>query len=161
MVDAFIEERGHLLAGAGRALKDDAHLGAVHDLLPMFTNINAHYFGDTISAEIGWGQSKTMRRRRTSITFGSWDQRARRIVVHPVLDQLLVPALCVARVVHHEMLHAHHGERRDQRGRRVVHGAAFKAEEARFDGAGRADAWFDAHLDALLKWKPGTLLRLA
>ncbi|OGQ24627.1 MAG: hypothetical protein A2138_10120 [Deltaproteobacteria bacterium RBG_16_71_12] len=160
VVDAFIEERGHLLTGAGRALKDGAHRGAVHDLLPMFLRINQRYFGAAINAEIGWGQGKALRRRRTSITFGSWDQRSRRIVIHPVLDQPAVPALCVERVVHHEMLHAEHGERRDAQGRRVVHGPAFRADEARFGGASQADAWFDAHLDALLRWRPGTALRL-
>lgn len=160
VIDAFIEERGHLLAGAGRALKDDAHQGEVHDLLPLFHRINERYFGGAICAEIGWGQSQAPRRRRTSITFGSWDQRSRRIVIHPVLDQPSVPALCVERVVHHEMLHAHHGERRDAHGRRVVHGTDFRADEARFDGAGQAAAWFDAHLDSLLRWKPGTALRL-
>lgn len=160
VVDTFIEAHGHLLAGAGRALKDGAHRGAIHDLLPMFHQINGRYFGDRIRAEIAWGQSQGLRRRRTSITFGSWDQRSRRIVIHPVLDQPPVPTLCVARVLHHEMLHAHHGERRDANGRRVVHGPEFKADEARFDEASRADAWFDAHLDALLRWRPGTALRL-
>lgn len=160
VVDAFIEERGHLLAGAGRALKDDAHVGAVHDLLPMFHAINSRYFAGTISAEIGWGRGKALRGRRTSITFGSWDQRSRRIVIHPVLDQGPVPPLCVARVLHHEMLHAHHGERRDRHGRRVVHGAAFKAEEALFQGAREADAWFERHLEALLRWRPGGALKL-
>lgn len=160
VVDSFVEERGHLLEGAGRALKDGAHKGAVHDLLPLFFAINGRYFADAITAEIGWGQSKTMRRRRTSITFGSWDQRARRIVIHPVLDQPPVPSLCVERVLHHEMLHAHRGESRDHAGRRIVHGPGFRAEEARFHGAREADAWFDRHLDALLRWKPGTPLRL-
>lgn len=160
VVDGFVEERGHLLEGAGRALKDDAHRGAVHDLLPMFFALNARYFGDAIAAELGWGQAKG-KRRRTSITFGSWDQRARRIVIHPVLDQPTVPALCVERVLHHEMLHAHHGERRDAGGRRVVHGPEFRQDEARFHGAREADAWFDRHLDALLRWKPGTALKLA
>lgn len=160
VVDAFVEERGHLLEGAGRALRDDAHKGDVHDLMPMFVELNARYFGERIAAELGWGQAKLKRRRRTSITFGSWDQRARRIVIHPVLDQPPVPALCVARVLHHEMLHAWHGEARDAAGRRVVHGPAFRADEARFHAAREADAWFDRHLDALLRWKPGSPLRL-
>ncbi len=161
VVDAFIEERGHLLSGAGRALKDDAHVGAVHDLLPMFHAINQRYFTGTVCAELGWGRATALRGRRTSITFGSWDQRSRRIVIHPVLDQSPVPPLCVARVLHHEMLHAHHGEHRDRHGRRVVHGAAFKAAEALFQGAREADAWFDRHLEALLRWRPGSALRLS
>jgi hypothetical protein len=161
VVDSFVEERGHLLEGAGRALPDEAHRGEVHDLLPMFHALNARYFADRITAELGWGQSKRLHGRRTSITFGSWDQRARRIVIHPVLDQPVVPALCVERVLHHEMLHAHHGETRDAGGRRVVHGPAFKADEAGFVGAREADAWFDRHLEALLRWKPRTMLKLA
>jgi hypothetical protein len=77
-------------------------------------------------------------------------------VIHPVLDQPHVPGLIVARVVHHEMLHAKHGEQRDRGGRRVVHGRAFRADEARFDGAREADAWLEAHIDELLRFRPAS-----
>jgi hypothetical protein len=90
-----------------------------------------------------------------SITFGSYDHRAQRITIHPVLDRPQVPSLIVARIVHHEMLHGRHGEQRNHHNRRVVHGPAFRADEALFDGAVVADAWLEQHLDELLRWRPG------
>ena len=156
VVDAFVDEHNHLLELAARPLPADAHRGRVHDLMPMFVAINAAYFGGAVDAEIGWSQAgKPWGRRRRSITFGSYDGRAKRIVIHPVLDQLDVPALMVERVVHHEMLHQVHGDDRDDGGRRVVHSKEFRADEALFHGAKEADAWFDKHLDALLRWRPG------
>lgn len=155
LIDAFTRQRAHLLDFAARPLKDDAGKGAVHDLDVIFAAMNARYFGNTIGAEICWGQSGPQaRRRRRSITFGSYDHRARRITMHPVLDRLEVPALVVARIVHHEMLHEKHGEAHDDNGRRIVHSKAFRAEEATFDGAITADAWLEAHLDELLRWRP-------
>ena len=155
VVDEFVRRRTHLLSYTARPLRDDAHKGRVHDLEPLFAAINAQYFGGAISAEIGWGLAGSPQRRsRRSITFGSYDHRARRITMHPVLDAPHVPVLVVARIVHHEMLHAKIGESRDAHGRRVVHSKQFRAEEATFEGATVADAWLDAHLDELLRWRP-------
>jgi hypothetical protein len=152
LVDQFIDSQAHLLAMAARPLKDDAHKGSVHDLMPIYDEVNDRYFEAAISAEIGWGQAPKKARRRT-ITFGSYDHRARRIVIHPALDQTHVPRVVVERIVHHEMLHAKHGEERDPGGRRVVHGRAFRRDEARFAGAKEADVWLESHLDELLRWK--------
>ncbi len=155
VIDAFTKRQTHLLEWAARPLKHNAGRGKAHDLDTMFAALNARYFADTIGAEVTWGQAgPTSRRRRRSITFGSYDHRARRITMHPVLDRVEVPALVVARVLHHEMLHEKHGEDHDAGGRRIVHSAAFRAEETTFDGADVADAWLDAHLDALLRWRP-------
>jgi hypothetical protein len=161
VVDAFVEAQAHLLHLAVRPLPQGAHRGSAHDLLPIYSTVNRAYFADGIDVEIGWGQpgkAQNGRRQRRSITFGSFDARARRIVIHPVLDHAEVPEVCVARVVHHEMLHAHHGAARDAGGRRIVHGPAFRADEARFHAAREADAWFDHHLEALLRWRPGAPL---
>lgn len=155
VVDAFTKGRVHLLEWTARPLKDGAWRGAYHDLLVHYDAINARYFDDRIVAEIGWGQAGAPAgRRRSSITFGSYDHRARRIVIHPVLDAAHVPPLVVARIVHHEMLHAKHGEIVTESGRRVVHSKAFRAEEATFHGAAEADRWIDTHLEALLRWRP-------
>lgn len=154
VVDAFIDAQAHLLTMAARPLAPDAHAGTVHGLLPIYDELNDRYFQQRIAAEIGWGRAgRESRRARTSITFGSYDHRARRIIIHPVLDQVDVPRLVVARVVHHEMLHQKHGEQRDAGGRRVVHGRAFRLEEARFEGAREADGWIEAHMDALLRFR--------
>ena len=157
IVDAFTKARIHLLEWTARPLKDGAWRGAHHDLLVHYDAINARYFAGRIVAEIGWSQAGAPTgRRRTSITFGSYDHRARRIVIHPVLDAGHVPPLVVARIVHHEMLHAKHGEHVTESGRRVVHSKAFRAEEATFHEAAEADAWIDTHLEALLRWRPAT-----
>jgi hypothetical protein len=155
VVDAFTKGRVHLLEWTARPFKDGAWRGAHHDLLVHYDAINARYFADRIVAEIGWSQAGApTARRRSSITFGSYDHRARRIVIHPVLDAVHVPPIVVARIVHHEMLHAKHGEIITENGRRVVHSKAFRAEEATFHGAAEADRWIDTHLEALLRWRP-------
>lgn len=159
VVDAFVDAQAHLLSLAAKALPKDAHKGRVHDLMPMYLALNDRYFGGEVDAELGWSQAGSpCRRKRRSITFGSYDSRAKRIVIHPVLDQRDVPDLMVARVLHHEMVHARVGDERGPSGQRIVHGRRFAAEEARFEGAREADAWFDKHLDALLRWRPGTSL---
>jgi hypothetical protein len=153
LVDAFVQGLDHLLDHVVRPFAADAHKGAVHDLLPIYVDVNARYFAHAIRAEIGWGLvGHVAKRSRRTITLGSYDARAERIVIHPALDQPHVPPLCVARIVHHEMLHAKHGEGRDAAGRRIVHGPAFRAEEALFEGALEADRWIAQHLDALLRF---------
>ena len=155
IVDEFVKVGAHLLSFTARPMKPDAHRGRVHDLAPIYAAMNQQYFGNAIVAEIGWGLAGSPHRRsRRSITFGSYDHRARRITMHPVLDAPHVPVLVVARIVHHEMLHAKIGESRDANGRRVVHSKQFRKEEAAFVGAKEADAWLDAHLDELLRWRP-------
>jgi hypothetical protein len=155
-VDGFVAQRQHLLRFAAKPLPADAHRGQQHDLLALFAVINKTYFHDAVRAEIGWGQAGHTGRRkgRRSITFGSYDHRAQRVTIHPVLDRASVPQLVVARIVHHEMLHAQQGEQRGPDGRRVVHGRAFRAAEALFDGADVADHWLEVHLDELLRWRP-------
>lgn len=153
-IDRFVDEREHLLAGASRPLPPDAHVGKHHDLAAIYAAVNGRYFDPPIAAEIGWGGVGHVRRRgRSTITFGTYDERQRRILIHPCLDQAHVPALCVARVVHHEMLHAKHPQVRGPDGRRIVHGPEFRRDEALFEGAAEADRWFDRHLDALLKFR--------
>ena len=129
-----------------------AAAGRTHDLGPIFLALNRAYFDGAIAADITWGRpGKKHGRSRRSITLGSFDERARRITIHPVLDEPSVPELCVARVVHHEMVHAKIPPEREG-GRRLVHGPRFRALEAKFVGATEADDWLDAHLDALLRY---------
>lgn len=154
VVDAFIEDREHLLALHADPLPPDAHEGENHDLLEIFHELNARYFDGRIEAELTWGSTGSFRgTSRQSITLGSYDYRAKRITIHPVLDQPLVPRRCVARILHHEMCHARHPAEETPSGRRVVHTRAFRREEARFEGAQEADAWLDANLDAILRYR--------
>lgn len=154
LLDRFIEAQDHLLALHASPISDDAHVGEHHDLGVILDELNALYFGGAIEADITWGQTGSFRgRSRRSITLGTYDYRAKRITIHPVLDQRQVPRVCVARIVHHEMCHARHPAERTASGRRVVHGRAFRLEEARFAQAREADAWFEDNLDALLRYR--------
>ena len=154
VVDEFVRHGSHLLSFAARPLKADAPKGQFHDLGPVFRAINSRYFENAVAAEIGWGQAGVpMRRSRRSIIFGSYDHRARRITIHPVLDALHVPEMVVGRIVHHEMLHEKIGEGRSVTGRRIVHSPQFRMEEATYEAAAAADAWLESHLDHLLRWR--------
>ena len=77
------------------------------------------------------------------------DQKVIRI--HPAIDDTRVPRYFVEMVVFHEMLHQIHPPAVDGAGRRVVHGAEFRAAERRFPGYWRARAWEKAHLHLLLR----------
>jgi hypothetical protein len=154
-LDAFIDEQEHLLHQHVVELNPLAHVGRVHDLRIAMTTINRTYFDDAIVAEITWGQPGKTKRRR-SITLGTYDDRAKRITIHPALDQAFVPTLCVERIVHHEMLHAFHPPEQTYGGRRVVHTAAFRRAEAGFQSASVADQWFLQHLDRLLRFRTKT-----
>jgi len=153
-IDAYIARRDHLLDHHARPLDDDAGRGEVHDLVAIMARVNAAHFDPPVRAEITWGQG-VRRGRRSTITLGTYDERARRITIHAALDQPFVPEVAVARVVHHEMLHAIFPPVRGVDGRRVVHGDAFREAEARFVGAKDADRWLDGHIDVLLGQRRG------
>jgi hypothetical protein len=154
VVDGFIEAKDHLLALHAEPLAPDAHQGEHHDLRELFAALNHEYFEAAIEADLTWGIGGSFRGpSRTSITLGTYDYRAKRITIHPVLDQAEVPRRCVARIVHHEMCHARHPAQESAGGRRLVHTSAFRREEARFEGAHQADAWLDANLDAILRYR--------
>ncbi len=153
-IDAFIASRSHFLDHHISALADNAHIGAHHDLKTTFDRLNEIYFSSAVQAELAWGQIGSFRgRKRRSIILGSYDSRAARITMHPALDQAQVPKICVARVLHHEMLHAVFPERKSTSGRRILHGTEFKRAEALFMDAKEADQWLDTNLDQLLRYR--------
>ena len=61
--------------------------------------------------------------------------------IHRCLDRVEVPRYFVASIVNHELCHAALGEPERVGGRRRVHGADFRALEARFADHERAQAW--------------------
>ncbi len=122
--------------------------GRIHDLQEIFERLNAEHFGGAIEARIGWGPVRLGRRRRTVKT-GVYVQDARLIRIHPTLDRPEVPAYYVAAVVFHEMLHQA-VPAREVNGRRVVHGADFRARERAYPDHARARAWEERNLALLL-----------
>lgn len=128
--------------------------GIYHCLATIYQKLNIEYFHDSIDARIGWGQAaKLLGQRRRSIRLGSYHLEKQQITIHPALDQAMVPQLCVARVVYHEMLHQKHGSIRVG-GQNRVHTAAFKKDEALFIGASAADQWIRGNLEKILSFNP-------
>jgi hypothetical protein len=155
VVDAVVDRQRFLLDFMAAPLPPDAHVGRTHDLAAIRDDVNRTYFDGAIAAGITWAPPpRGPSRVRRSITYGTYDWRERRIAIHPALDEPDVPALVVARVVHHELLHAKHGEGPGADGRRALHPPAFRAEEARFRGAADADRWLADNLERMLAWRP-------
>ncbi len=145
-IDAFV--RAHRTRISGPRLDRLQPRGRIHDLQAIFDQLNAEHFGGDIEARIGWGPVRLGRRRRTVKT-GVYVQDARLIRIHPTLDRPEVPAYYVAAVVFHEMLHQA-VPAREVNGRRVVHGADFRARERAYPDHARARAWEERNLSLLL-----------
>ena len=124
--------------------------GVYHNLLELFEKLNRQYFNERIVATIRWGQRQKAS-RKSSIVLGHYSDEKKRIVIHPSLDQAMVPTLCVERIIHHEMLHQVFPIR-IVRGRRQIHTREFKIAEAEFKGAKMVDKWLKANLDRILRF---------
>jgi len=155
IIDAFVKAQMHLLALHAAPLKEGAAKGVVHDLLPIFHEVNQRYFGGQMDPEITWGSAGAFKgRTRRTITLGSYDGAAHRVTIHPALDHKRVPRVVLERVMHHELLHIKHPIREGPSGRRIIHSRAFRAEEALFADADEADRWVDDNLQFILKFRP-------
>ncbi len=138
---AFIIAHNHAIRpGKVRPRKLNAR-GFCYDLQAIYAALNHAYFGNAITAAIGWGRNTSGRLR--SIRFGCYYDRDNIIYVHPRLDQTFVPPYVVRYIVYHEMLHAHLGVKRQSDGRRAIHTPAFKKQEAQFPEFTQAVAWIE------------------
>lgn len=125
--------------------------GLVHDLLPIFNDLNASQFAGRCRSAITWGRATARRGRRRSIVLGSYVPALGLIRLHPCLDQPFVPEYVVRGVVHHEMLHEILGVQQ-VRGRRRVHPPEFNAIEQMYVDYARCTAWEEANLNRLLAY---------
>lgn len=150
-IDEYVRQnRGLIRAVPPRPEAPLAPRGQVHDLAEIYLALNARWFAGAVHARIGWGRRSPGGRRR-SIKMGVYFHDQKVIRIHPALDDERVPRYFVEMVVFHEMLHQIHPPEVDGSGRRIVHGAGFRAAERRFPGYGRARAWEKAHLHLLLR----------
>jgi hypothetical protein len=143
---------------AGRAVRKyiDAHMHAVrpkksrmagvvlsprgntHDLHALMQSVNEEFFGGGRSVYITWGQdgrrATPARRSRTrQIRFGSYDEHAKVIRIHPALDRPEVPEFFIRFVIYHEMLHDLLDlETNEATGRRRIHPPEFREMERLF-----------------------------
>jgi len=145
-IDAFVREHRARIA-APRAARLEAR-GRVHDLQEIFDRLNRQEFEGAVEARIGWGPNRHTRGRRTLKT-GVYVQEARLIRIHPALDRVEVPAMYVAAVVFHEMLHQA-VPAVEVNGRRIVHGREFRRRERAYPDCERAKRWEEDHLALLL-----------
>lgn len=153
LVDQFIEQHGHLITRPPRAASARPARGRSHDLQQVFDRLNRDYFEDRIRAEIVFGEpGRPQHRRRRSIKLGSYDDAARRITIHPALDQPQVPLVFVEYIVFHEMLHQLYRPLRVGEALRF-HGREFQRAERAFAGRREAMGWYRRHLDLLLRYK--------
>ena len=153
VIDDYIDTQKHLLAM--HVSSAGTPVGEHHNLTAIFEVLKARYFSDLdLQTDIVWGRYSRAKAKH-SITLGTYDTRAKRITIHPALDQQRVPRTCVARVVHHEMCHIVHPAQTTTAGKRVVHTPAFRAEEAKYDDAEFADRWIQKHLESLLSFSGG------
>jgi hypothetical protein len=149
----YIDSNQHRVRSRGRRAAAPVLVtrGDVHDLQPIFDDLNERYFDGRIVATLTWGPRTGRPRRRNSIKMGSYSVEDRLIRIHRSLDRAFVPRFFVEWIVYHEMLHQVHPIR-VVNGRRQFHTKAFLEDEARFEHYAAARAWERAHLDDLLTY---------
>jgi hypothetical protein len=109
----------------GRKLESGPR-GKVHDLSPMFTQLNRQYFSGRLRRpRLGWS-GRAWRRQ-----LGCFDPGLNQIVINVRLDRAEVPQFVVEYILYHEMLHVKHPIRAASCGLQS-HSAAFRKEERRF-----------------------------
>lgn len=128
--------------------------GAHHDLALLAATLLEVEFAGAFEGRGGppgltWGRAAPSRSRR-SLRLGSYDQAARVVRIHRVLDAPDVPAWFVRYVLFHELLHAALDET-DGAGRRLLHGPHFRARERLYPDFARAREWEKRQLDALIR----------
>lgn len=118
--------------------------GAHYNLRIIARRLNEQYFDDKLAVRLTWGRAPTrlaIRRRRRSISYGSYDGVLDLIRIHPALDSLYVPKEFIEYVVYHEMLHKKLGISKTINGRRRLHPPEFKKLEREFEGFDKAVEW--------------------
>jgi len=151
-IRAYIRHRHPLLVNPEQPLPRTPLLqpqGHYFDLEAIYHDLNQRYFVNRVQAHITWSR-RPPQRRRTSIRFGSYQERDRLIRIHRLLDQSFVPRYVVENVVFHEMLHQLI-PRQYMHGRWYVHPPEFRRQERRFLYHQQAEQWQRQHLDRLLR----------
>ena len=149
---AYIRQQHPLIVGPQQPLPGTPlwpSQGRYFDLAVIYQELNQHYFVNRVQAHITWGR-RPPQRQRMSIRFGSYQERARLIRIHCLLDQSFVPCYVVENVVFHEMLHQLI-PRQYLHGRWYVHPPDFRRQERRFLYHQQAEQWQRQHLDRLLR----------
>jgi hypothetical protein len=104
--------------------------GCRYDLREVFDTINRHYFNSCLTSFLRWGATAS------KLSFQATRKGPDGIPYHCITiagtyDHPDVPRFAIEAIMYHEMLHIHLPPR-NERGRRVIHGADFKKMEQAF-----------------------------
>jgi len=114
--------------------------GRVYDLDKVFSEVNRDYFNDELKLAITWFSPRVKKQRFA--TLGLYDDKRKLIKINQTLDSEKCPYYFVAFVVYHEALHSVHPVTFcASRGKRVIHGPEFKADEKKFSSYALAKKW--------------------
>lgn len=127
--DEARRNRGYKIVSSAR--------GRFYDLDDLFTELDDRYFGGSLERPLlSWSPQRARR------VLGHHDHVHGTIVISRTLDSRRVPRFAVEYVLYHEMLHVKHPPR-TQNGRTIYHGAAFRAEEKKYERFDEAIKWLD------------------
>ncbi len=127
--------------------------GIYFDLRPIFSELNRRFFAEAIDAQLRWGIRRTLKHKsKRSLRLGSYHPHNRTIFINPCLDQAIVPAICVERILFHEMIHQHLPAKRDHAGKTRIHHQEFYEFEKKYPYLREADGWIKANLARLLAY---------
>jgi hypothetical protein len=116
------------------------HQGKCFNLKDIYDKINQRYFKNRVKAFITWGNENS-KKRRYSISYGSYNWDSRIIRIHKTLDRYSIPKFFIEYIVYHEMLHVDIGLKRDGRGKRKAHSKEFQEREKEFLHYQKAVMW--------------------
>jgi len=155
IVGRYIDANGHRIRATRPVLRSLFTKGEHHDLLQIFHDVNAKYFGGTVDALVSWGRASPvrkprMRKPRATIKLGSYSAVERLIRIHPNLDRSWVPRYFIQFIIYHEMLHHVIPASRGP-GRGLLHPPEFRLREEQFRHYERAIAWEKGHIGRILR----------
>jgi predicted metal-dependent hydrolase len=127
-------------------------IGVYFDLNQLFFDLNQRFFFGTISAQIKWGAKKKPLKAKRSIRLGSYHPQKKVIIIHPCLDQAIVPKICIERILFHEMAHQHLPSIKSPCGKTLSHYPKFNEFEKNYPYLKEADLWLKTHLPRLLAY---------
>lgn len=120
--------------------------GVVYDLQSLYDEINEEYFDSKLLLKITW-YGKVMKRRRSEVTFGLYQEALKLIKIHRMIDSEFFPSYFVRFVIYHEMLHHHCPPYYDETGRHRIHTEEFKRRESAFKEVEQARSWMEDNYD--------------
>jgi hypothetical protein len=129
-----------------------AQKGLYFDLPTIFERLNQQYFDGGIKARLRWGKRYGGRAIiRRSVRLGSYYDKEKVITINPILDQAMVPLICLERVLFHEMGHQKFAGAKTASGKNSYHSKEFYAFEKNYPFLKEADLWISANLPRLLR----------